>query len=76
MIAFYHAMRDLFAGWNGEADLPLHHALQACLDGLRSRGMLEDDATVGAIVTADALRYQQRARAARAVGIGRASGQQ
>jgi serine/threonine protein phosphatase PrpC len=60
MVSCFRALRDLFAGWDGEAELPLGDALQACLDDLRTRGMLEDDATVGVIVTADALRYQRR----------------
>lgn len=64
MVACFRALRDLFAAWDGQAELPLDDALQACLDGLRTRGMLEDDATVGVIVTADALRYQRRARLA------------
>ncbi len=66
LVECFHALRDLFAGWDGESELPLRDALLACLDGLRSRGMLEDDATLGVIVTADALRYQRRAKAARA----------
>lgn len=65
MVALYDALRELFAAWDGEAELPLRDALHACLQRLRAAGMLEDDATVGVIVTADALRHQRAARAAR-----------
>ncbi|WP_420126207.1 protein phosphatase 2C domain-containing protein [Longimicrobium sp.] len=65
MVALFNALRELFDAWDGEAGLPLHDALQACLGRLRAAGMLEDDATVGVIVTADALRYRRAARAAR-----------
>jgi hypothetical protein len=63
MATLFHALRDLFAGWDGEGELPLEEALRTCLDGLRTRGILEDDATVGVIVTADALRHHRDARA-------------
>ena len=64
VIAIHQALRDLFAAWDGESDLPLRAALEGCLSELRDRGVLEDDATVGVLVTADALRYHRRARAA------------
>lgn len=66
MVAFFHALRGLFARWDGEAELPLLDTLHAYLDDLRNREMLEDDATVGVIVTAAALRYHRQASAARA----------
>jgi hypothetical protein len=65
MLAFHQALRELFDGWDGEATPALREALEAWLLDLRARGLLEDDATVGVIVTADALRYQRRARLAR-----------
>jgi serine/threonine protein phosphatase PrpC len=64
LLACFQALRDLFDAWDGTSELPLRDALHACLHDLRSRGMLEDDATVGVIVTADALRHQRRRRAA------------
>lgn len=66
MVEFYRALRQLFAGWSGEGEPALEHALQGYLTELRGRGMLEDDATVGVIVTARALEYQRRKRAPRA----------
>ncbi|MFL5386153.1 MAG: protein phosphatase 2C domain-containing protein [Longimicrobiaceae bacterium] len=76
MVAFHQALRELFAGWDGEGEPPLEATLRAYLGALRSRGMLEDDATVGVIVTADALRYQRSLAAARAAlaAAGAASG--
>jgi hypothetical protein len=64
MVAFYRALHELFAGWDGVAELPLHDAVHSWLAGLRDQGVLEDDATVGVIVTADALRFRRKARAA------------
>lgn len=64
MVEFYRSLHELFAGWDGEAGLPLRDALHAWLAGLRARGVLEDDATAGVIVTADALRYRRNATAA------------
>jgi serine/threonine protein phosphatase PrpC len=65
MVAFHRALREMFAAWDGKAELPLRGVLRAYLDDLRARGVLEDDATVGLIVTEDALRYQRDARSAR-----------
>lgn len=59
MVMFHRTLRALFAEWDGESELPLQAALESCLYGLRSGEILEDDATVGVIVTADALRYQR-----------------
>jgi len=70
MATLFHALRDLFAAWDGEGAPPLEEALRDCLEGMRARGMLEDDATVGVIVTADALRHQRAARARSTAGIG------
>jgi serine/threonine protein phosphatase PrpC len=62
MATLFHALRDLFAAWDGEGVPPVEAALRECLEGMRARGMLEDDATVGVIVTADALRHQRATR--------------
>jgi hypothetical protein len=63
MVTLFHALRDLFAAWDGEGAPPLEAALRTCLEGMRTRGMLEDDATVGVIVTADTLRHLRSRRA-------------
>ncbi|MBD0321292.1 MAG: protein phosphatase 2C domain-containing protein [Gemmatimonadetes bacterium] len=61
----HQALRDLFAAWDGVGELPLKPALEACLAGLRTRGIVEADATLGVLVTAEALRHHRRTRAGR-----------
>jgi serine/threonine protein phosphatase PrpC len=59
MVVFHRNLRALFAEWDGESELPLQAALESYLHDLRNGELLEDDATVGVIVTADVLRYQR-----------------
>jgi len=63
MVELFRTLRELFAGWDGRGQPELYRALAGCLGRLRDRGMLEDDATVGVIVTAAALGYHRRKRA-------------
>lgn len=69
--AIHQALRDLFAAWDGEAELPLRAALESCLAGLRRRGILDEDATLGVLITAEALRCHRRIKAGHG-GEGRA----
>lgn len=63
LVELFRALRQLFAEWDGQGEPPLEDALAAYLERLRERGMLEDDATVGVVVTAGALDYHRRKRA-------------
>lgn len=63
MVELFRTLRALFAEWDGKGEPELYRALAECLGRLRARGVLEDDATVGVIVTAAALDYHRRKRA-------------
>jgi hypothetical protein len=60
MVAFYECLRSFFSCLCEEPDLK--GTMQKYLQELRDRGLLEDDATIGIIVTGAALAHRQRKR--------------
>ncbi len=58
MLRFFSALNDFFCSSNAETDEALKLALERYISQLRTDGLLDDDASVGVIVTAPALKYQ------------------
>lgn len=58
MLRFFAALNEFFCSSNAVTDEALHRALEHYTSQLRTDGLLEDDASVGVIVTAAALEYQ------------------
>lgn len=57
IVLIHQALRAMFADPAPLTSARLQAGLQAALDGMRQRGELEDDATLGLLVTAEAVRY-------------------
>lgn len=58
MLRFFAALNEFFCSSNAVTDEALQRALEHYTSQLRTDGLLEDDASVGVIVTAAALKYQ------------------
>jgi len=58
MLRFFAALNEFFCSSNAMTDEALHLALEHYTSQLRADGLLEDDASVGVIVTAATLKHQ------------------
>lgn len=60
LIALHRTLRSCFATGNLVTEEAIQTAMDAMLSNLRDRQVLDDDATLGLIVTGEALAYQRR----------------